>query len=123
MPFPYLQVGGARQVGAAGVPVVAGVNHDLARRRPAPWRYDPDPSCIAPRCLPSYWRPVYPPLPPAGPRLPVAAVVERLAKLDYRAYAVTLAGPNYWIEALDRFDRALLLIVNARNGMIRRTLP
>jgi hypothetical protein len=89
-----------------------------------PWRYDPDPSCVAPYCLPSYYRPVYPQPPVVGPLLPVAAVLERLKGLDYRGFEpVVLAGANYYIDALNRFGQPVRLIVNAGNGQIRAILP
>lgn len=122
LPFPYVYAGEPRGVNV-GVPRHAPGAGYARGRRPAPWRYVPDPQCVAPQCLPSYWRPVYPPEPYYGPVLPLAAVVERLARLDYRAYAAVLVGPNYQIDALDRFGSATLLIVNAKTGIIRRTLP
>jgi hypothetical protein len=115
-PFPYVQVGDRSVVAFS-----SSGRGGQRRSRPAAWRHDPDPSCVV-GCLPSYWRPVYPKPRRHGPLLPLAAVVERLERISYRPYAATLDGPNYWIEAHDRHQRAVLLIVNAKTGMIRRSL-
>lgn len=123
-PFPYVVTPSAREARLATPAIAAGGGPGPARQgRPAAWRYDPDPSCVAPQCLPSYWRPVYPPEPRPGLLLPLAAVVERLKRLDYTAYGATLDGANYWIDAIDRHGRAMRLVVDAGTGMIRRTLP
>ena len=90
----------------------------------APWRYDPDPYCVPPSCLPSYYRPVFPRINRVYPTLPLATVLDRLKRLNYEGFGeVVLVGPNYDIEALNRHGRVVRLIVNAKTGQIRRTLP
>jgi len=133
VPFPYVPAS-APSVVKAGV----GVYYPDATAAPldrvagpwpypvvAPWRYQPDPYCVPPTCLPSYWRPIFPRrfvAPPAG-FLPLAAVIDRLKQLDYRAYAVVgLVGANYRIDALNQFDRPVRLIVDAGTGLIRKII-
>ena len=119
-PFPYVRGGVVQQ------------SHHVGRRYGrrgrrlyvAPWRYDPDPHCVAPQCLPSYYRPVFPRINRVYPTLPLATVLDRLKRLNYEEFgSVVLAGPNYDIEALNRHGRVVRLIVNAKTGQIRRTLP
>jgi hypothetical protein len=121
VPFPY-----ARPPIHLPTPAQYGayVNGGYDGARLPPWRYDPDPTCVAPYCLPSYYRPVYLLPPVVGPLLPVAAVLERLKGQDYQPFEpVFLAGANYYIDALNRFGQPVRLIVNAGNGQIRKILP
>ncbi len=119
-PFPYVRGGVVQR------PYHSGHRYGRRHRRlvVAPWRYDPDPYCVAPYCLPSYYRPVFPRIDRVYPTLPVASVLERLKRLNYDDFGqVVLVGPNYDIEALNRHGRVVRLIVNAKTGQIRRTLP
>ncbi len=119
VPFPY-----ARRSIPPQAPVRYGAYVNSGYGGLPPWRYDPDPSCVAPNCLPSYYRPVYPLPAVVGPLLPVAAVLERLKGLDYQGFEpVVLAGANYYIDALNRFGQPVRLVVNAGNGQIRKILP
>jgi hypothetical protein len=121
VPFPY-----ARRPIRLPAPAQYGAYVDSGYDgvRLPPWRYDPDPSCVAPNCLPSYYRPVYPLPAVVGPLLPVAAVLKRLKGLDYQGFGpVARAGANYHIDALNRFGQPVRLIVNAGNGQIRTILP
>jgi len=91
------------------------------RRGPATWRYDPDPYCVSPWCLPSYYRPVFPRPRVVRSVLPLAVVLERLKHLEYEGYGVVvLDGPDYQIAAVDRYGRPVHLTVNAGNGQVRR---
>lgn len=119
-PFPYVRGDVVQQ------PYHGGRRYGRRGRRlvVAPWRYDPDPYCVAPYCLPSYYRPVFPRINRVYPTLPVASVLERLKRMNYDDFGqVVLVGPNYDIEALNRHGRVVRLIVNAKTGQIRRTLP
>lgn len=129
LPFPYIP-----SVVNAGVevyyPDYPAAQFDRAYGSPwpypvvAPWRYQPDPYCQPPTCLPSYYRPIFPRLPPSVGLLPVEAVLDRLKQLDYSAFrAISLAGPNYSIVALNQYGKPVRLIVNAGTGQIRRILP
>jgi hypothetical protein len=128
VPFPYARVPHLPPYAPWPVPAesfehgVVSIDLYRGRRRgPAAWRYDPDPYCVAPYCLPSYYRPVFPRPRYLRPVLPLAVVLERLKRLDYEGYGVVaLDGPDYQINAVNRYGQPVLLTVNAGNGQIRR---
>jgi hypothetical protein len=127
VPFPYVSV--VNDGVEVYYPDYAEAQFDRgygSRWRPvvAPWRYAPDPYCQPPACLPSYYRPIFPRSRPQVGLLSVAAVLARLKRLDYSAFgAISLAGANYSIDALNQHGNPVRLIVNGDTGQIRRILP
>lgn len=121
LPFPYVPYAVAPSGNVPAPLVVVPSHRGPWRRGPFPWRYHPDPHCLPPYCLPSYFRPVFPPPRTILHPLPVAAVLQRLKRLDYVASGpVVLQGANYRIEAVNRHGQVVLLIVNAGTGQIRK---